>query len=62
MHYNTVPAVYMISHSAHVDAYGEALIDSGSNGSLAGKEMRVIKPYDNGCTVDIEGIDRHCMC
>jgi hypothetical protein len=45
-----------------VDAYGEALIDSGSNGGLAGKEMRVIETYDSGCTVDIEGIDRHCMC
>jgi hypothetical protein len=57
MHYNTAPAVYMISCSAHVDAYGEALIDVGSNCGLAGKEMCVIKTYDNGHTVDIEGID-----
>jgi hypothetical protein len=62
MHYNTAPAVYTISCSAHVDAYGEALINSGSNGGLAGKEMHVIKTYDNGHTVDIEGIDQHCMC
>jgi hypothetical protein len=52
MDYNTVPAVYTISCSAHVDAYGEALIDSGSNGCLAGKEIHVIKTYDNGHTVD----------
>jgi hypothetical protein len=38
------------------------LINSSSNGGLAGKEMCVIKTYDNGHTVDIEGIDRHCMC
>jgi hypothetical protein len=41
MIYNTAPAVYTISHSAHVDAYGEALIDSVSNGGLAGKEMQI---------------------
>jgi hypothetical protein len=39
-----------------IDAYGEALINSSSNGGLAGKEMHVIKTYDNGRTVDIEGI------
>jgi hypothetical protein len=55
--YNTAPVVYSISHSAHVDAYGEALIDGGSNGGLAGKEMCVMEMYDNGHTVDIEGID-----
>jgi hypothetical protein len=62
MHYNTAPAVYMISCSAHVDAYGEALINSGSNGGLAGKEMHIIETCDNGRTVDIEGIDQHHMC
>ena len=59
---NTDPIVYSISRSAHVDAYGGALIDGGSNGGLAGQEMRVIETYDNGRTVDIEGIDRHRMC
>jgi hypothetical protein len=54
--------VYSISCSAHVDAYREALINGSSNGGLAGKEMHVIKTYDNGHTVDIEGIDQHCMC
>jgi hypothetical protein len=53
MLHNTMPIVYLISCSTHVDAHMEALI----NGGLAGKEMRVIKTYDNGCTVDIEGID-----
>jgi hypothetical protein len=62
MHYNTAPAVYTISRSAHVNAYGEALINSGSNGGLAGKEMHVTEMYDNGLTVDIEEIDLHHMC
>ena len=61
-HYGTPPIVYSISRSAQVDAYGETLIDGGSNGGLAGKEMRVIETYDSGRTVDIEGIDRHQMC
>jgi hypothetical protein len=60
--HNTAPIVYLISRSTHVDAYRDALIDSGSNGGLAGKEMCIIETYDNGHTVDIEGIDRHCMC
>jgi hypothetical protein len=61
-HHSRPPILYSVSRSAHVSTYSGALIDRGSNGGLAGSEMRVIETYDNGRTVDIEGIDRHCMC
>ena len=58
---NDTNVVYSVSRNACVSSYGGALIDGGSNGGLAGEEMRVIDVYDNGRTVDIEGIDRHRM-
>ena len=61
-HVNYSSVLYSVSRSAHVSTTGGALVDGGSNGGLAGSEMRVIETYDNGRTVDIEGIDRHRMC
>jgi hypothetical protein len=61
-HVNSSSVLYSVSRSAHVSTKGGALVDGGSNGGLAGSEMRVIEKYDNGRTVDIEGIDRHRMC
>jgi hypothetical protein len=61
-HHSRPPILYSVSRSAHVSTYSGALIDRGSNGGLAGSQMCVIETYDNGRTVDIEGIDRHCMC
>jgi hypothetical protein len=61
-HNNYSSVIYSVSRSAHASTEGDALVDGSTNGGIAGNEMRIIKKYDNGRTVDIEGIDRHRMC
>jgi hypothetical protein len=60
-HVNSSSVLYSVFRSAHVSTKGAALVDGGSNGGLAGSEMRVIDTHDNGHTVNIEGINRHRM-
>jgi hypothetical protein len=43
LHHSRPPVLYSVSQSAHVTTYSGALIDGGSNGGLAGSEMRVIE-------------------
>jgi len=56
----TNSAVYRVSQGITIQGESTGtLVDGGSNGGIAGAEMRVIEIYGNGRTVDVEGIDRH---
>jgi hypothetical protein len=61
-HNNYSAVIYSVSRSAHASTEGGALVDGGSNGGIARSEMCIIEKYDNGRTVDIEGINHHRMC